>query len=145
MSSQKLDLAKLIKVVGAKQCLNVRPVSVVLIKAQPCHLTNDAFSSREATTQIGLDFPFSFFPLKLLPRSVDATVEGSEGLASASEQRAAAAAAASGLRSGMRAKAKGEPLGVTRHGTESAKSDQASEEVHLQLATWQCLTEVEVG
>ena len=143
MSSQKLDLAKLIKVVGAKQCLNVRTVSVVLIEAQPCHLTSDAFSSREATTQIGLDFPFSFFPLKLLPRSVDATVEGSEGLASASEQRAAAAA--SGLRSGMRAKAKGEPLGVTRHGTESAKSDQASEEVHLQLATWQCLTEVEVG
>ena len=72
MSSQKLDLAKLIKVVGAKQCLNVRPVSVVLIEAQPCHLTSDAFSSREATTQIGLDFPFSFFPLKLLPRSADA-------------------------------------------------------------------------
>ena len=57
-------------------------MSVVLIEAQPCHLTRDAFSSREATTQIGLDFPFSFFPLKLLPRSVDATVEGSEGLAS---------------------------------------------------------------
>ena len=67
MSSQKLELAELIKVASAKHS----PVSVVLIEAQPCHLTRDAFSSREATTQIGLDFPFSFFPLKLLTRSAD--------------------------------------------------------------------------
>ena len=106
------------------------PLSVVLIEAQPCHLTRDAFSSREATTQIGLDFPFSFFPLKLLPRSADATAEGSEGLAS--EQTAARRRRDSG------AKAKGEPLGVTRRATNRANiairlSDNCSLDGHLEI------------